>query len=93
MDTKEHLELWVKGEPIHDTEVDRCVPDFSCCQSHYKADEESRKRYLKAFLEHDEATGMELLMMFASQALSTDPDVPETVKVHIAGDSNASQTH
>ncbi len=45
MDTDEQLNKWVVGESIHNKEQDECCPDFSCCQSHYKASKEERKLF------------------------------------------------
>jgi hypothetical protein len=82
MTTKEQLDLWVAGNPVHNGERDdpmsECCPDFSCCcpellqpvevrEAFRVADEKKRAAFLGSFLG----------AMIAARA----PDA----KVHIAG--------
>ncbi len=80
MTQHEQLDEWVKGNPIHNDERDECCPDFSCCRKGI-APPKVRERFARAFREDDEATTMQMLMMFLGGCLE-DIDVD----VHIAGD-------
>lgn len=33
MSPQDQLDLWVKGENVHNPDRDECCPDFSCCNS------------------------------------------------------------
>lgn len=75
MTPDEQLEQWVAGNSIHNTERDECCPDFSCCQSHYKASEEERR----LFRDRPELRDS-MLMGFLGAALAGYGE-----KVHVAG--------
>lgn len=45
MTPDEQLENWVNGVSLHNQERNECCPDFSCCQSHYKASAEERQLF------------------------------------------------
>lgn len=65
----EQLELWVKGESIHNTERDECCPDFSCCRPAVQASPEDREAFYKAFNAADRATMDRMLARFLSVML------------------------
>lgn len=50
----EQLDKWVGGESIH-VDENGCVPDFSCCGGEL-ACKDTRKRFMQAFVEGDQAT-------------------------------------
>ena len=77
MTSDEQLAEWVKGINIHNHDRDECCPDFSCCQSHYKASEQERLLFVNRPDLRDQ-----LLMGFLGGALGNMGD-----KVHIAGSS------
>ncbi|MFA7099980.1 MAG: hypothetical protein WC143_07865 [Eubacteriales bacterium] len=81
MKPDEQLELWVQGKSVHNDERDECCPDFSCCGGKL-ADEDTRKRFAKAFYEHDENTTMNMLMIFLGDMLKKI----EGKKIYVAGD-------
>jgi hypothetical protein len=62
------LDLWVKGESVHNTVRDECCPDFSCCGSAL-APKEARERFAKAFEAGDSYVMNEMLGMFLGQML------------------------
>ena len=37
MTDDEQISDWVAGNSRHNPDKDECCPDFSCCQTHYKA--------------------------------------------------------
>lgn len=82
MDTIDQLNEWVNGNPIHNEEKDVCCPDFSCCNAGM-AEKSVRERFRKAYIDGDEETQHEILLMFLSKALNND-------KIYIAGDKNRS---
>lgn len=45
MTPQEQMELWVKGESIHNDERDECCPDFSCCKPELLASVAVRERF------------------------------------------------
>ena len=76
MTSDEQLNEWVNGNSIHNHERDECCPDFSCCQSHYKANESERTLFRdRPELRH------EMLMGFLSAALNVRADA----NIHVAG--------
>lgn len=78
MTPDEQLEKWLAGNPVHNTELDECCPDFSCCNGKIMPIE-IRKRFVKAYYENDENTKMQMLMMFLGNAFADK-------NVYIAGD-------
>lgn len=46
MTPDEQLEEWVNGNNLHNHEREECCPDFSCCQSHYRASPEERRLFV-----------------------------------------------
>lgn len=87
MNSKEQLDAWVKGDPIHigDGETGQCCPDFSCCTPETLAPEYERI----AFYNADEATRMSMLGTFLARAFENHGNK----KIYIAGerDGNAEQ--
>ena len=65
------LDLWVKGESIHNKVDDECCPDFSCCVPDLQADKETRDR----FANFNEAEREEMLVGFLGSALSKETNV------------------
>lgn len=45
MTQDEQLNAWVEGDSLHDHEREQCCPDFSCCQTHYKASDDERRTF------------------------------------------------
>jgi hypothetical protein len=82
MTPDEQLELWVQGKSVHNDELEECCPDFSCCGGDL-ADEDVRKRFAKAYHDHDEGTVMNMLMMFLGAMLKKQGS---DEKVYVAGD-------
>ena len=64
----EQLKQWVAGNSIHNDEHEECCPDFSCCQTKYKAPKNVREKFRDA----DEGTRMGMLMHFLSEAISAE---------------------
>lgn len=78
MTSDEQLELWLKGESVHNQEREECCPDFSCCKPKLLAPLRTRKAFVAADGRGREA----MLMMFLGKAipLLTDDDI------YVAGD-------
>jgi len=76
----EQLEQWLKGNSVHNTKIDECCPDFSCCNRKMSTSIEVKERFVKAIKEKDDKTKTEMLGMFLGQAISTMDK-----KVYIAG--------
>ena len=81
MTNNEQLLKWVKGESVHNDELEQCCPDFSCCNSAMNTPLEVRELFMEAHLNDDEKQKMRLLGMFLGQAISTISDM----KVYIGG--------
>jgi len=65
------LALWVEGRPLHDHDLDECVPDYSCCRREQAVPKEVRELYLKAHLEMDHVTLNRLTHEFLGRMLET----------------------
>jgi hypothetical protein len=63
------LEEWVRGNPIHDHDLNQCCPDFSCCEGDM-ASEEERKRFSDAYLSRDDEIIGAMLAMFLGRMLT-----------------------
>lgn len=72
---------WVDGSPVHNDVDEECCPDFACCNSLVKTDEETRRRFALAVAEGDEKTKMAILGGFLGAAFAT---MGKTV--YVAGD-------
>lgn len=81
MSPLEQLELWVKGENIHNHERDECCPDFACCQPNNHFPSELRKKFLLTYKEGGSDAVMPYLMMSL-----TGVTVETGVKVYTVGD-------
>jgi len=82
MTPNEQLELWVQGKSVHNDERGECCPDFSCCGGDL-ADEDTRKRFTKAYRDNDEGTVMNMLMAFLCGMMDASY---KGKKIYIAGD-------
>lgn len=82
MTSDEQLDLWVAGTSVHDTDSDQCCPDFSCCNSKMNTPEHERR----AFLEGNEDTRHQMLMVFLERALAGEA-------VHLAGQMDKRTQH
>ena len=71
MKREKQLDEWVKGNPIHNQELDECCPDFSCCTGKIEP-KDVRERFAKAYYEKDERTQNEMLAMFLGNAFSNE---------------------
>ena len=69
----EQLRKWVKGESLHNDELDECCPDFSCCNSDMDTPLEVRVAFMAAYLKGDKEQVNRLLGMFLGQAMMTIP--------------------
>lgn len=76
------LKEWVKGNSLHNKVRDECCPDFSCCGSK-PLDKNVRERFEKAYLEGDDETVNNMLMMCLGGML----DNMGMDDVYIAGDA------
>lgn len=45
MTPDEQIDLWVKGQSIHNPDRDECCPDFSCCKPELLAPEAVRETF------------------------------------------------
>ena len=71
MTSDEQLELWVRGSSVHNTEIDECCPDFSCCNKDMNTPLKVRERFYKAVNDKDENTKIEMLGIFLAKAMKT----------------------
>lgn len=78
MKPEKQLELWVKGESVHNDERGECCPDFSCCKPHLLAPEHERKAFLEADQKGDTRTTMIMEFEFLGRAFASP-------KVYVAG--------
>lgn len=78
MTSEEQLNLWLKGEPVHNKERGECCPDFSCCQPHLLAPQHEREAFVRTHGSGDEATKLSMLYKFLGRAMSSH-------KVYVAG--------
>lgn len=78
----EQLELWLKGESIHNKDKGECCPDFSCCNKKMKTDHKIRKLFYDAYHRKDYKIVDTLLIGFLSDALST---LNVKKKIYVAG--------
>lgn len=69
MKPEEQLVQWVLGNNVHNHERDECCPDFSCCQTRYKASDDERR----LFRDRPELRD-KMLMGFLVAAFSTNSD-------------------
>ena len=68
MDYLDQVAEWVKGNPIHDDETGRCVPDFSCCRPMELAELPWRVAF-QAAVENDPARANVLLHAFVRRSM------------------------
>jgi hypothetical protein len=73
MNIEFQLETWLRGVPLHDYELGRCVPDMSCCRKELLAPFEERVLFIESLSNRrmDICEGM--LLIFGSRAF---PGVP-----------------
>jgi len=64
------LAAWVEGCPRHNSELDECCPDFSCCRPHLLVPREEREMFLTAYISGDDAVVERLSLMFLCRAMS-----------------------
>lgn len=81
----EQLDLWVNDKSIHNSEREECCPDFSCCQTQFKAEAKVRKAFRKAFIENNKEVINAFLMGFLGNAIAAyDPNkdiyIADTIK-------------
>jgi len=48
MTPKEHIDLWVQGNSMHNLELNQCLPDLSCCKKSLKWPKSLREDYRDA---------------------------------------------
>ena len=75
---RRQLELWVKGESVHNDDRGECCPDFSCCNKEVDTPLAVKEIFFNAYHTDNEKVCHRLLMEFLSNALSGE-------SVHIAG--------
>lgn len=81
MEHKEQLDLWVKGESVHNDEKGECCPDFSCCNNKVNTPQVIKELFRDEYLKGDkgnEGLMNRLLMEFLGNAFSGE-------NVYIAG--------
>ena len=78
MKPEKQLELWVKGESVHNDERGECCPDFSCCKPWLLAPEHERKAFSEASQKGDDKTTTSMLYEFLGRAFASP-------KVYVAG--------
>lgn len=71
MTKEEQLELWLKGESIHNRDRDECTPDFSCCTPDLLAPLEKRKIFVNALKYGDNETVHNMLAEFLKKMLES----------------------
>jgi hypothetical protein len=76
----EQLQAWLRGESLCPNENGECCPDFSCCQSAFKATKQEREQFVAAHAAGDDETIYAMLLGFLGNALAR-----YSSKVHIAG--------
>lgn len=80
MTPDEQLDLWLKGESVHNPDRDECCPDFSCCKPDLVASQAEKEAFVAAYKIGDEQSTTALLAGFAGALLrSMDPDA--TIKI------------
>lgn len=52
--TEEQLRWWLEGDSRHNSTLDECCPDFSCCQPELQWGADERKTYVEAYNTGDE---------------------------------------
>ncbi len=80
MTPSEQLELWLKGESVHNNEREECCPDFSCCRPELLADQDERQAFYDAHHRGDDDTKMAMLMGFLGKSFCDK-------KIYVAGDA------
>lgn len=80
MELDEQLDKWLNGEPLHNYEINKCCPDFSCCKPELIADKKTRHIFCDAYKRGDKDIINTMLMGFLANSL-----VSESKKVYIAG--------
>lgn len=86
--TRIQLEKWVSGESVHNTEIDECCPDFSCCKSGIKTDKATKIKFYEAVMSGDEDTKMSMLFGFLGELMAITEN---THRVYIAGSPDQKQ--
>jgi len=71
MKPEKQLELWVKGESVHNDERGECCPDFSCCKPWLLAPEHERKTFFEADRKGDTKTTTSMLFEFLGRAFAS----------------------
>lgn len=71
MKADEQLELWVKGESVHNDERNECCPDFSCCKPNLLAPEHERRAFLEASQKGNHKATTSMLYEFLGRAFSS----------------------
>jgi len=84
------LEEWVKGNPIHNTEFDECVPDFSCCRGkEFMADILKRKKFQESYLKGDKKIVLTMLGDFLGDAIADHFNAKVETSEKIANEESA----
>jgi hypothetical protein len=78
MTPERQLELWVRGESVHNDERAECCPDFSCCEPQNAWPIAKRIKFAEAFVNEDYETTHNMLM-------SALVDMVDDDNVYIAG--------
>jgi hypothetical protein len=81
----DQLNKWVEGISEHNTEMDECCPDFSCCHPEaFVQDKVARIAFRDAYLEGNVELQEKMLMMFLAGSI---PKMTNK-KIYIAGDAD-----
>jgi hypothetical protein len=60
MSTERQLELWVGGQSVHNSALDQCCPDFSCCHQELAWPEKKRREFAEAYIDEDRDKWLEM---------------------------------
>jgi hypothetical protein len=82
MTSEEQLAEWLRGNSLHNDELEECCPDFSCCQLILLAPLKEREAFVRAYLNNDQETKYKFLMTFLDRATKL---AGGDKKVHITG--------
>lgn len=75
MTTIEQLEAWVKGENVHNHDLNMCCPNFACCQPDGHLSLEERAEFLRLFKEGGQEAIMPMLFKILAGVFGDDSAV------------------
>ncbi len=72
MTALDQVELWVKGESVHNHDREECCPDFSCCSPEINTPIEKRIMFRDAYVQGNDELVEFLLMEFLNNMLASE---------------------